>query len=58
MEAMVDDSSSAYVDSRKETEEKSVKEKDENNDEKEASPRKAPPQTKVAKRRITPMAVD
>lgn len=58
MEAMVDDSNSASIDSREETEEKTVKEKDENNYEKEASPSAALSQTKVTKRRITPMAID
>lgn len=58
MEVVVDDSNSASIDSRKDTEEKAVKEKDENNHEKDSSPSAALSQTKVAKRRITPMAID
>lgn len=59
-EAMVDvSSSSASVDSRKEKEENLLKEKDESGDAKHASPsRAAAPPAKVAKRRITPMAID
>lgn len=57
IEATIDDSASASVDSRKEREENSLKEKDDN-DRKQASPSTAAPQTKPAKRRITPMAID
>lgn len=58
MEATIDDSSSsASVGIRKEKEENSPKEKNDN-DRKQASPSTAAPQTKAAKRRITPMAID
>lgn len=57
MEATIDDSTSASLDNRKEKEESSLKEKDDN-DRKQASPSTAAPQTKPAKRRITPMAID
>ncbi|XP_057769036.1 chromatin assembly factor 1 subunit FAS2 isoform X2 [Salvia miltiorrhiza] len=59
VEAMVDDSSIASVDSSKENAENSQKEKDDGNDGKQASPSTAAaPQTKAPKRRITPMAID
>lgn len=58
LEAVNNNCNSESVDSRKEREENSLMEKDENKDGKQASPSTRVPPSKAAKRRITPMAID